>query len=267
MNLHTPTEIFEKVREFLTKHPNGVLEILGPTASGKTGFSIQLAKKIPEIFQTTRGHAPLLKKRAEIISVDSKQIYKEFDISSAKITEEEMSRIPHHGIDLIEPNQEYNVYQFQQYAFRKIEEIQSRGNIPILCGGTMLWLDAISENYVFSEKGTKSSKKSPPLYPFLKIGIEWPRDQLYARTDLRAKLMFEQGLIEETKKILRKYPDVNKSAFTSFGYQEIKEFLDGNITEQEALEINQKRNRNYAKKQLTWWRGREDVLWMDGRAL
>jgi tRNA dimethylallyltransferase len=125
----------------------------------------------------------------------------------------------------------------------------------------------VSENYVFSEeKSEKSTRKAPPRDPVLKIGIHWDRKVLYDRINARAEQQFEQGLIEETEKILKKYT-LSRSALTSFGYREIQDFLDGRISRAEALAANQKRNRNYAKRQLTWWRGREDVLWVRGEDL
>ncbi len=251
MKLFSKSEIQEKSIDFIKSYPNGVIENLGATASGKTDFTIDLAKQIEK---KTR-------KRSEIIVVDSRQIYRECNISSAKITKEEMQNIPHWGIDLKDPDENFSVYEFQQYAFNKIKEIQNRGNIPILSGGTMLWLDAVSENYVFSEdKNIKSYQKDKPKYEILKIGLYHERKVLYDRINTRAKIQFESGLIEETQKIMKKYK-LSPNVYTSFGYLEINEYLQGKITYERALEINQQRNRNYAKKQLTWWRGRNDVIW------
>jgi len=273
-NLNSPDEILRKTREFLQNNPQGIIEILGPTASGKTGYSIFLAKWIEENFA----------EKCEIISVDSRQVYRDMDISSAKITEEEMQGIPHYGLDLCNPDEEFNVVEFQKYAFKKIAEIQARGNRVILCGGTMLWLDAVSENYVFAEdkphpspllegegakgiKYQKSTKKGEPKWPVFKIGMHWKRSRLYRRTDLRSEILFEKGLIQETREILKKYPNITKSALTSFGYLEIQKSLSGEITLERALELNKQRNRKYAKRQLTWWRGREDVNWLKAKDL
>jgi tRNA dimethylallyltransferase len=256
MNLFSQAEIEQKVILFLQESPNRVLEITGPTASGKTGFSVFLAQWIEKN----------LGKKCEIISVDSRQIFRGCDISSAKITNEEAQGIPHHGIDIADPEETYSVVQFQQYAFETIKEIHARGNIPILCGGTMLWLDAVSENYIFTDDpDAKSTKRGKPRYPFLKIGMHWDREKLYERLNLRSLQMFEKGMIEEAKTMIQK--NISKSALTSFGYQEIAAFLDGKLKKSEAIALNQKRNRNYAKRQLTWWRGREDVLWVDAENL
>jgi tRNA dimethylallyltransferase len=195
--------------------------------------------------------------------VYSRQIFKGCDISSAKITEEEMEGIVHHGIDMVDLETEYSVYDWQQYCFETIEAIKIRGNIPMLAGGTMLWLDAVTLNYDFDEKGTKSDRQCEPRWPVLKLGLQWPRETLYERINQRAQAQFENGLIEETKQVLQDSPNITKSAFTSFGYLEIEGYLNGIITYDEALIKNQQRNRNYAKKQLTWWRGRDDVIWLE----
>lgn len=247
VKLYSKVEIFNCIDHFLQDHPQGVLEILGPTASGKTGVAIEVAKRLGN---------------GEIISVDSRQVYRDMRISSAMVSLEEMQGVPHHGLELVTPGQEYSVVDFQRYVFSLIEEIQSRRNTPILCGGTMLWLDAVSENYIFAnQKEMKSTEKGASRWPFLKIGLHWDRDVLYERINRRAVEQFETGLVEETKTVLEKY-NITKSAFTSFGYQEIKAYLDGKMSYEEALTANQKRNRNYAKRQLTWWRGREDIVWL-----
>jgi len=252
MKLYSKTEIFEVIDDFIAKHEHPVVEILGPTGSGKTSFSVELAKYLED---------------AEIISVDSRQVFTDIDISSAKVTEEEMQNVIHWGIDLISPEGTFSVVDFQKYAFEKIDAIHKRGFIPILCGGTMLWLDAISENYIFGENPEeKSTERGAPRFLVLKVGIELDREILYKRLNDRAEAHFQYGLVEETQLLREKYK-FSKSALTSFGYKEIMQYLDGEISKDEALVANQKRNRNYAKRQMTWWRGREDIVWVDGKTL
>jgi len=251
--LYCSSEIDAICVDFLQKNSRGILEILGPTASGKTDYTVSLTKKISHCFP---------RKKAEVIVVDSRQVFIGCDIASAKISPSETEDVPHWGMDLVAPEKKISIYDFQRYAYQKIEEIFSRGNIPILSGGTMLWLDAISENYHFSEKGIKSNKKNKPLFPVLKIGLHWHRKALYERINERSVWQFENGLIEETKKILDHHT-LSASAITSFGYREIADFLAKKISRETALEINQKRNRNYAKRQITWWRNHSDIFWLD----
>ena len=256
MNLFSQADIEQSIHSFLNENPTGILEILGPTASGKTSFSVYVTQWIKKN----------LEKTCEIISVDSRQIFRGCNISSAKVTKQEMQGILHHGLDIADPKETYSVVQFQQYAFEKIKEIHSRGNIPILCGGTMLWLDAISENYIFTDDpDEKSTQRGTPLWPVLKIGMHWNREKLYERLNQRSVQIFEEGIIKETKTMLNQ--SISRSILTSFGYQEITAWIEGNITQEEALLLYQKRNRNYAKRQLTWWRGRDDVLWINAEKI
>ncbi len=258
MSIVTKSAIVSMVETFLKDNPHGVLEILGPTCSGKTDFAIELAKIIQSKLKLQSNRS------IEIISVDSRQIFLECNISSAKITKAEMQGIPHHGIDLCSVQQTFSVYEFQQYAFQKITDILKRGNIPILCGGTMLWLDSISENYTFSpEKNIKSDQKGSPCFSFYKIGMYWNREILYNKINNKVKWRFENGLIEETQHLITKY-DIGNQAFTSFGYAEVCDFLQNKISYDQALTQNQQKNRNYAKRQLTWWRGRTDITWVQG---
>jgi len=296
--LYTKKYIFDKILDFCKKNPQGVLEIVGPTASGKTDISVEIAH-----FLKKKIH-----KEVEIISIDSRQVYKECDVSSAKITKEEMQDVKHHGLDLVNLDESYNVVKFQKYAFKTIQEILDKDHIPMLCGGTALWMDAVSENYIFSEEiksphpplarrgekqdnslsqplpegevtkfmnFEKSQKRGKPLWKFLKIGLYWERQKQYERINYRAHLQFKNGMIEEAQYLLEKYGEpldnpnileekkISKNAFMSFGYLEIKDYLDGKITLERCIEINQQRNRKYAKRQRTWWRGRDDVIWLD----
>lgn len=252
MDTYSKQDIFQKVDDFLEEHSDGVLEVFGPTASGKTDFAVQLAKKY----------------NGEVICVDSRQVFRDFDISSAKIMPEESQGVVHWGLDLVTPEEDFSVADFQTYAFEKIQDILSRGKRPIMCGGTMLWLDAVSEHYLFShDKHKKSTQKGTPKWPFLKMGIHWERAVLYDRCNRRSVWMFDNGLVEEVEMVCKKYPTMTRSASTNFGYQEIRDYLSGLSSYQETLARNQKRNRNYAKRQLTWWRGRDDVHWVSGASM
>ena len=228
------------------------MAILGATASGKTGFSLDLAERL----------YTKIDQKSEIISVDSVQVYQGVDIASAKIQPDQMRGIPHHGLNLIALDQKYTAADFQTYAYTTIDAIQSRGKRAILCGGTMLWFDAVTEHYHFGNDPTqKSTRKDPPRYPCLKIGMYWERDALYERINQRARAQFQTGLIEEIQALGSS--KLQHNIATSIGVPEVQAYLRGNCTLEEAITRNQQRNRNYAKRQMTWWRGRKDVLWMD----
>lgn len=252
-----PEAAIVMAQEFIAKNPKGIITIAGPTASGKTGFSLQVAQELSKEQEPENtveaGWAP---NGTEVISVDSRQIYTDLDISSAAIMPDEMEGVPHHGLRIISPEQKFNSYDFQQYAYQKIEEIQVRGNVPILCGGTMLWLDAITQGLTFGE-GIDT-----PKYPILNFAIHRDRGELYDRIDLRTDIMYDTGLIEEVKNLRAKYRDLDHNVWTSIGVAEACAYLDGICTLEEAKRITAKRTRKYAKRQLTWWRGRDDIVWV-----
>ena len=269
-----------------------VIAIAGPTASGKTKMAIDLAKQID----------------GEVISADSRYVYKGFDIASAKPTKEEQEGIPHHLIDIIEPEVDYSVADFYDDAKNTIYEILERGKTPIVAGGTGLYFRVLLETYdlprveanpelraeleikekeellselkqldsISYEKlknankrrivralevtkilGKPFSEASTEKEPEFDVEWEMPiiesRDILYERINKRVDLMVEQGVIEETKSLLAKHGRI-KNFICTIGYQEILTYLDGEATLEEALDKLKQHSRNYAKRQLTWFR-------------
>lgn len=269
-----------------------VIAVVGPTASGKTALAIKLAKEI----------------NGEVISADSRLVYKGFDIACAKPTLEEREGVPHHLIDIVEPEFDYSVGNFYHDAKAAINDILSRGKTPIVAGGTGLYFRVLLENYNLPEVKTDydlraelDSQEKEALLEELKeldpityervkdankrrivralevikilerplsemqiekepeYDVEWrmpeieSREWLYERINRRVDLMFEQGLIEETESLLKKHGRI-KNIVSSIGYQEIIAFLDGDMTLAEALEKLKQHSRNYAKRQLTWFR-------------
>lgn len=274
-----------------------VIAIAGPTASGKTKMAIELAKQID----------------GEIISADSRCIYKGFDIASAKPTLDEREGIPHHLIDIIEPETDYSVADYYDDAKKAIYEILERGKIPIIAGGTGLYFRVLLETYGLPrveanpklreeldlrEKEDLLSellKLDPVGYEKLKdankrrivralevtkiLGIpfsqasvekepefevEWrmplieSRKWLYDRINKRVDSMVEQGLIDETKFLLKKHGRI-KNFVCTIGYQEVLTYIDGQATLDEALDKLKQHTRNYAKRQLTWFRKNPDL--------
>ena len=269
-----------------------VIAIAGPTASGKTKMAIDLAKEID----------------GEIISADSRYVYKGFDIASAKPTTEEQDGIPHHLIDIVEPEIDYSVADFYDDARAKIYEIINRGKTPIVAGGTGLYFRVLLETYdlprveanpklreeldlrekedllteletldpIGYEKVKDANKrrivralevtktlgkpfsevaceKEPEFDVDWKMPIINSREELYNRINRRVDLMVEQGVIEETQNLLKKHGRI-KNFVCTIGYQEILTYLDGKATLEEALDKLKQHSRNYAKRQLTWFR-------------
>lgn len=269
-----------------------VIAIAGPTASGKTKMAIDLAKQI----------------NGEVISADSRYVYKGFNIASAKPTLEEQDGVPHHLIDIVEPEVDYSVADFYDDAKEKIYEILQRGKTPIIAGGTGLYFRVLLETYdlprveanpelraeldlrekedllkelkhldpngyekvkdankrriVRALEVTKilgkpfseaSTEKEPEFDVEWKMPIIESREVLYDRINRRVDIMLEQGIIEETKSLLEKHGRI-KNFVDTIGYKEILTYLDEQATLEEALEKLKQHSRNYAKRQLTWFR-------------
>lgn len=289
----------------LSKIP--LISIIGPTASGKTSLSIALAKSL----------------NTEIISADSRQVYNFMDIGTAKPSQKELTDIKHHIINVLDPDQPFSLSDFQKEAQKIIQNFYNQKLIPILIGGTGLYISSITENYLlpsakpntkirekyqrlaqekgnlavyeillhknpelaktihpnnlryvikaiekqntFSHKQNTNSKDNLP-YHNLYIQIYWPRPELYQRIELRIDKQIQAGLIDEVKFLLSKYSR-DLPSLTSLGYQELANYLDGKTTQEEAI-INFKKNtRNYAKRQLTWFRKFNHVYSIIGKDL
>lgn len=269
-----------------------VIAVVGPTASGKTKLAIELAHKL----------------NGEVISADSRLVYKGFDIASAKPTMEEREGIPHHLIDIVEPEFNYSAGNYVEDAKRAIEDILSRGKTPIVAGGTGLYFRVLLEHYDLPKVETdfelranleKRSKedllkelekvdkityervkdanlrriiRALELIKTLKkplseiqlekepeYNVEWimpeipSREWLYDRINKRVDIMVEMGIIEETKNLIAKHGRIGNIVDT-IGYKEILTYLDGQATLDEALDKLKQHSRNYAKRQLTWFR-------------
>lgn len=282
-----------------------VVVIVGPTASGKTAVSIELAKKI----------------NGEIISADSMQIYKYMDIGTAKPTLDEMQGIKHYMLDVVMPDETFNVAKYKSMAESAIEEILKKGKVPIIVGGTGLYINTLVDGIEFAdvpcdeeyrneliEKGyregamsiykelekvdSESAKKIDPnnirrvaraleiykvtgktktqldiesrkevKYDYRLFGMEWDRETLYNRIDLRVDKMIEAGLIDEVRNVTEKFK-ISNTAVQGLGYKEVIEFLNGNISYEEMIEKLKLETRHYAKRQLTWFRKDKRIKWI-----
>lgn len=281
--------------------------IAGPTASGKTALAIDIAKELG----------------GEIISADSMQIYREMNIGTAKPTAEEMCGVPHHMLDIADPCENFSLWKFARAAHKAINDVYSRGKLPILAGGTGLYTDTIVHNIELSEAGgdnsvreelmkkarsggaaelykklsetdpesaaklcekdvkrvvraleiyyltgkTKSendeiSKKSKKIYNYLYFAIETEREILYNKINTRVDEMVKRGLFEEVSDIKNKYGFINTTAMQGIGYREVLYYLRGLVTRTETEELIKRNTRRLAKRQMTWLRKNDEVIWI-----
>ena len=284
-----------------------IVVVCGPTASGKTALSIALAKAFD----------------GEVVSADSMQIYRGMDIGTAKPTLEEREGIPHHMLDVAEPGEIYSVSRYVQEATACVEDILSRGKLPIVCGGTGLYIDGLIRGTDFQPAGTDNgireelekeweeqgaeammarlaavdpdsaerlhlsdkrrilralevylatgetitahnarTKAIPPRFEAVMIGLNTqPRDILYGRIDRRVDVMLEQGLLQEVQTLLEKGL-LEGTAAQAIGYKELLAHFRGEMTLDAAADLIRQKSRNYAKRQLTWFRRDERVKWI-----
>jgi tRNA dimethylallyltransferase len=218
--------------------PGEVIVIAGPTASGKTSLAIELA----------------LKFNGEVISADSRQVYRGLDIGSAKVTKQEMKGAQHHLIDILNPGDKYSVAQFQQDALSLIKDIQSRGKIPIICGGTGLYIESVIEGYEFGED-QKSSSKSGYNLEFKVYLLSWPRDILRQRISERIDQRMEAGMLEEVQSLLASGVDPQWLISLGLEYRYLTEhLLDSSSDLDETITKLKFKSYQFAKRQDTWFR-------------
>ena len=279
-----------------------IIVIAGATASGKTDLAIRLAKALD----------------GEVVSADSMQVYKKMDIGTAKPDEEEMAGVKHHMLSVAEPYEPYSAQDFAKGAKLAIDDITSRGKMPIVAGGTGMYLDILtgrmdfdapkSDEKVRSEltriyenegidalydlflkeageyegkihkndvkrimraierarsgfkKGEKTLIKE---YNSIWFAIDIERDRLYNKIDRRVDVMIEKGLLDEVRNVIVPIRDKCTTSLQSIGYKEVLMYFDGDISYDEMTELIKKRSRNYAKRQLTWFRRNEDIHWLE----
>jgi tRNA dimethylallyltransferase len=246
------------LENILQTYNGPVIVIVGPTASGKTGAAIALAKLVD----------------GEVISADSRAIYKYMDIGTAKPSLEEQDGVPHFGIDLVEPGERFTVADFKEYATEKIAEIRSRGHVPIVAGGTGLYVDALVFDYKFDglskddKHGTPEGNESAGDYkdrkkmsPEFKVfGIEWSPEEIRERITKRAGLMFCDDLYKETKFLVEKY-GWDSQAMKSNIYQFADQYLNGEISLDEAINQFVLDDYHLAKRQMTWFKRNPEICW------
>lgn len=220
--------------------------ILGPTASGKTGVAIEIAHEI----------------NGEVISADSRAIFRGMDIGTAKPSAEEQEGIPHFGIDLVNPGERFTVADWKEYALQKIREIRERGHIPMVVGGTGLYIDALVYDYQFTnEKKLSQDDRKKSCSGYLLVGIKWTNEELRQRISLRADKLFNQELFEETKKMVSLY-NWNTQAMKSNIYQFAWGYLTGQYSLERAKELFILDDWHLAKRQMTWFKRNSEIKWL-----
>ena len=304
-----PLLVVHQLEHALTLQPREPLlvAVLGPTASGKTALALTIARHFA----------------GEIVNCDSVAMYRDFEIGTAKPTAAERAEVPHHLLDFIDPTANVTAGEYSRQARHVLAEISKRNRLPIVSGGTGLYLRALLEG-IFAgpqrleelrnnlrqraeESGPEHlhrilrrldssaaerihendlpkviraievcmASRRPmtallqqgrePLRGFrvLRLGLNPEREALYARINQRAAKMFERGLIAETEQLRKKYGDAARP-LTSLGYKQAMQVVRGEIDRKQALEAAQQAHRNYAKRQMTWFRREPEVHWLTG---
>ena len=276
--------------------------LAGPTAVGKSAIALQLAERLG----------------GEIISVDSMQVYRGLDIGTAKPSPTDRARVRHHLIDIYDLTESFDAAQFARLAHRAVVEIQSRGHVPILCGGTGLYFKAFLEGLdemPSADTKLRTELESTPLEKLLeelrerdpttyrKIDKRNPRrviravevirltgkpfsevqsskfkvqsqkrkffcltrqpEDLRQRIDVRVDAMFTRGLVDETRELLKHRLEQNKTAMQAIGYRQVVEHLRSERSLKETIELVKTRTRQFAKRQLTWFRAQKNLEWME----
>ena len=297
----------EQASEDLASAEPLLVVILGPTASGKTALSLALAENFA----------------GEIVNCDSVAVYRDFEVGTAKPSTAERARAPHHLFDIADPTEEMTAGEYARRARGVLAEIAARGRLPIVVGGTGLYLRALLEGLFagpqrseelrerlrarVSERGSAYLHKillrldrasaakihandAPKLiraievclasrqkmsdlwqqgrdplrgFRILRLGLEPERTALYDRINVRAARMFEHGLVEETESLVSKYGAAVRP-LTSLGYRQAMQLLHGELTKDQAVHAAQQAHRNYAKRQMTWFRREPEVRWLRG---
>ena len=235
--------------------------IVGPTGSGKTGVAIEIAKEVG----------------GEVISADSRAIYKYMDIGTAKPSKKEQQDVPHFGIDLVEPGERFTVADWKVEAEHKISEIRTRGHVPIIVGGTGLYIDALIYDYKFRGKtGEKvvhdddesvtpeqinCSDRQKMVSGYAIFGIQWEPEKLRERLKERVNKLFVQELYDETEFLVKKY-GWESQAMKSNIYQFAWGYMQGKYSLKQAKELGFYDDWHLAKRQITWFKRNNKIIWL-----
>lgn len=209
-----------------------LLIIGGCTAVGKSAFALNLSEFI----------------NMEIISADSIQVYRGVEIATSKPTKAEIAKCPHHLVDILSPFDKFNAYDFVNLAKKSIVEIAQRGNLPVIVGGTGLYIDSLIYGFDFV-----SQDKKVPDYDIKFIFLEQEKPALYKKIDARVDKMMANGLVAEVKKLREIGVNETCQCMQAIGYKEIWQYLEGEFDLETAVNLIKRNTRNYAKRQITWF--------------
>lgn len=273
-----------------------IVAVVGTNASGKSALGIELAKKY----------------NAEIISADSRQVFEGLDLGSGKVTPEETQGVPHHMIDVRKPNEFFSMADFQRLSYQYIDEILGRGKLPMIVGGTGLYVDSVLDGYLLSDKEPDLAYRAeleklttPELYEMLlslkpdveveknnrnrvmriierihdgdnavpgkearyeslRLGVSWPREIVNQRIDERLERRLEQGMIEEVQRLMDNGATTEFLLGLGLEYRFITQYLTGEIPDrQEMLNKLAIAIKQFAKRQMTWFRRDGSIQWLD----
>jgi tRNA dimethylallyltransferase len=284
-----------------------LLCLLGPTAVGKTELTVDLAQRLD----------------AEVISADSRQVYRYMDIGTAKPSPQQRALVPHHVIDCVYPDERFSAAEFQRLADKSMEEIKSRGKLPILVGGTGLYFRALVDGLfegpeaddelrerlrreaersgstalyerlvevdpeyasrihpndlvrivraleVYEKTGQPISrlqrqwKSGETRYRFIAFCLIRDRDELYGRIERRVDRMIQEGFVDEVRRLLDMGYSRELNSMRTFGYRELASYLCGEMSFDEAVELTKRRTRQYARRQIIWFRGDDRLIWIN----
>ena len=212
--------------------------VLGPTASGKTRYAVQLAKAL----------AP-----AEILSADSRQVYTGMDIGTGKDLKE-YGDVPYHLIDIVPAGSKFNIYQYQEAFAKAYADVRSRGAVPILCGGSGLYIESVTRAYKF-EKQNGLPDEALPQKPYY-IGTLVSREERVARIDRRLEERLEEGLVEEIQGLLKTVP-AQDLIYYGLEYKFVTQYILGELSYEDMVISLGNAIHQFAKRQMTWFRGME----------